>query len=203
MLNVLTSPKVPHGVPPRLAPIDSQLSSKKIEAVRVAERAHDVERRRVAEDADGHHHPRPRRQRRFELRHVHVQRVELDVDEPQLQPVLLQRMEGRRPRDGRHDDFVAALQRPVARRGTAPRRRPGSPTSPSSPSPRASTPNLRGERLLEAADVLAHREPAARAATRAIASSSSWSPGRAGQVVEHVSGRPARARRRRSRAASG
>ena len=159
----------------RLAPSDSQLSSKKIQAVRVAEaRACTSSARRVAEDADGHDHPRARRQRRLELRDVHVERVELDVDEPQLQAVLLQRMEGRRPRDRGHDDFVAALQRTLATCRTAPRRRRGSPTIRSSPSPRASCRTARRTPLRTGArcSPIVKRPLARRRA--AIASSSSW-----------------------------
>ena len=57
-----------------------------VEAVRVAERAHHVERRRIAEDADRDDHPRARRQRRLELRHVHVERLQSTSTNRSLSP---------------------------------------------------------------------------------------------------------------------
>ena len=63
-----------------------------VEAVAIAECSQHVEGARIAEDADGNDHARARGQRSRKLRHVDVQRVQIDVDEAEPQPVLLQRM---------------------------------------------------------------------------------------------------------------
>src|SRR4051812_7983206 len=85
-----------------------------VQVVPVAELANAIERGRIAQYADRDHHARARRQGGLELRYVEIERVELDVDEAQLETVLLQRMVRRRPRQRRHNDFVAALQRAFA-----------------------------------------------------------------------------------------
>ena len=77
----------------------------------IAVLADERELSRIAENVDGHHHARARRAGAVELRHIHVQRVEPDVDKFQLQPVLLKRMKRRRPGNGGHDHLVASLQR--------------------------------------------------------------------------------------------
>ena len=84
-----------------------------IEPALVGETAHDVERRRIAEDADADDRARTRPHGRLELAGVHVDGIERDVDDLELEPVLLQRMIGGGPRDRRHDHLVAALQRPL------------------------------------------------------------------------------------------
>jgi hypothetical protein len=58
--------------------------------VPVAEGAHLVELRGVAEDRHGEQRLGLRRQRALEHRDVHVERVELDVDEALADPIELQ-----------------------------------------------------------------------------------------------------------------
>ncbi len=130
------------------------------EVVRVAERPYAIERRGIAENADGDDHARVRRQRGLELRRIHVERVELDVDEPQLQPILLQRMECRGPRNGGHDDFVSPLQWPIR---SVKQRRDADEISGRSrvDHHRVLHAEARCERVLEEAHLLAHREAAA------------------------------------------
>src|SRR5215217_8744818 len=65
--------------------------------VRVAKRANLIECRWIPENAYGDDHSCARRERRVESRDIHVERVELDVNEPKLQPILLQRMKRRGP----------------------------------------------------------------------------------------------------------
>ena len=82
-----------------------------VEAVAVGRGAHDVEGRRVAEDADADDRARALPDRALEHRHIHVERLELDVEDLELQSVLLQRVIGRGPGDRRHDHLVAARER--------------------------------------------------------------------------------------------
>ena len=84
-----------------------------VEAMTVGEIPDHVQRARIAEDADPDDQARARRQRLGQLRDVHVERLQFDIDEAQLQPVLLQRVIGGAPGNGRDDHLVAALQRPV------------------------------------------------------------------------------------------
>ena len=128
--------------------------------VRVAKRANLVERGRVAQDAHRHDHARARRERCLELRRIHIERVELDIDEPKLQSVLLQRMKRRRPRDGGNDDLVAALKRAlrsITECGNTDQvgRRAGIHHH------RVLHAERLGERLFEAAHLLAHRKASA------------------------------------------
>ena len=130
------------------------------EVVCVAERPDSIQRSRVAENAHRDDHPRARREGGFEIRHVHVERVQLDVDEPQLQAVLLKRVKRRGPRDGRHDDFVAALQRsrrPVEQRRHADEVRGRSRVD----HHRVLHAEARRKRVLEQPNLLAHGEAAA------------------------------------------
>ena len=81
-----------------------------VEAVAIAECSQHVEGARIAEDADGNDHARARGQRSRKLRHVDVQRVQIDVNEAEPQPVLLQRIVRGRPRNRGDDDLITSLQ---------------------------------------------------------------------------------------------
>ena len=81
-----------------------------IQTVTIAERPELAQCAGVAQDADGHDHSRSRRQRLLELGDVHVQRRQVDIDEPKPKAVLLQRVVGGRPGNRWDDDLVTSLQ---------------------------------------------------------------------------------------------
>jgi hypothetical protein len=130
------------------------------QVVRVAKRPNAIERGRVAQNADRDDHPGTRSERGFQPGDIHVQRLELDINESQLQPVLLQRVERGRPRDRGDDHFITPLQRPgraVEQRRNADEIRRRSRVD----HDRVFHAESGGEGVLERADTIAHREAAA------------------------------------------
>ena len=155
-----------------------------IEPALVGETAHHVERRRIAEDADADDRARARPHGRLELAGVHVEGIELDIDDLELEPVLLQRMISGGPRDGRHDHLVAALQRPVLlveQRGDGEQVGGGAGVH----HHRIFASVIGGERRLERGDVWAHGEPA-RSDDALDRFDLLGAPGADGKLVKHI-----------------
>src|SRR5262249_41208396 len=73
----------------------------------------DVQRRRIPKDAGCNNHSSPGSQSTLQLADIDVQRVQFDIHEPKLQPILLKRMKRGAPGNGRNDDLIAPLKRPV------------------------------------------------------------------------------------------
>ena len=73
----------------------------------------DVQRGRVAQDTHGDDHTSLGSQSTLQLPHVHIQSLQLDVDESQLESVLLERMKRGTPRDRGNNHLICAFERPV------------------------------------------------------------------------------------------
>src|SRR5437016_350844 len=84
-----------------------------VKAVLPSEFLDDVQRGRVAQDTHGDDHTSLWSQSTLQLPHVHIQSLQLDVDESQLESVLLERMKRGTPRDRGNNHLICALQRPV------------------------------------------------------------------------------------------
>ena len=84
------------------------------EVVLLGEVDHRVEVEGVPERVRGDDRPRPRPDRRLELRHVEVVRLQLDVDEDRDEPVEQDRVERRREACGDGDHLVARAESPLA-----------------------------------------------------------------------------------------
>ena len=84
-----------------------------IQAALVGEPPHDIQSRRIAENADAQDGAGPRSDGRFELAAIHIDGLKLDIHDLELETVLLQRMVGGGPGNCRHDHLIAALQRAI------------------------------------------------------------------------------------------
>ena len=87
-----------------------------------AERADGVEIIGIAQQVHRHDRPRAVRDGLGQRRKIVIQRITVDIDEFQVQPVLMQRKIGRRPGYGGHDHLMARLQPQIGIAAVAQRR---------------------------------------------------------------------------------